>query len=521
MRPPLLFALALACRPPEPPPEDTAPDTASAAETALPELRDERLALITIAPPVADPALPHGAEVAGLVAALLELGLADVDGVVARVGENPVSPGLSQALVDDVYRWTARTELRPAGDELEIQLTLSLDGADLESPYSLGVRGTPTVAVSALVDGIADHWLRGEASGAADERALPVSQDPYAVLLTGRSAATFYGFLPATAEQNVGNKRRDPVARALLVDPETAVGNWVAGRRALARGEAEAARSFFTRGGFSRPTSDALMADEASALLEAGHPEAAWYAFQQLEARRPDDLRFVVASARAALAAGQPAAAEERLGALGEPYASDPAVVMARISALEALHREADPAYDQLLARWAEVAPMDPEPVRRRVQLRVRSKAFSEALPLVAELSARGAPEEAARLELALLNALDRSGDAATRAIALGDSALAGRLSARDGAQSPQSKADLLLGDADPRAQAVRAAALIEAGQARAGLELADQALKQRPWLPEALAAQAAACDALGLRSEAGKARAKLCAADPRWSGCS
>lgn len=515
-----LLLIPLACRPPEPPPEDTAPDSAGAEAAELPALFAGKVAVVEIALPTPDPALPRGAELSGLVTALLELGLADLDGVVPRVQGAPPSPGLAEALLGDAERWTASLTLAERGEQLDLRLSLcALDTCEVLASDA-GTRAEPAPGVAALVSAVADHLLRGEAPGAADERALPTSADPYAVLLTGRSAATFYGILPAPPEEKVGDKRRDPVARALLVDPETAVGNWIAGRRALGRGEPEAARDFFTRASFARPTSDLLMADEAAALRAGGHDRAAWYALSALEGRRPADLRFTLATAGAALAAEQPQAAEDRLGALPEPAASDPAVLARRVDALAALHREAFPTYDALLARWATVAPMDAEPVRRRVQLRVREGAFEAALPLAAELSSRGATDEAATLELALLNALDRPEQAAARASALGQAALARRLSASASSDPAVIAADLAE-DEDPRALAVRAVALVESRHAAEGLAVAEAALERSPWAAEPLAAQVSALDALGRPADAAKARARLCAADPRWPGCS
>ena len=522
MRPPrtALLALALACQAPEPPPEDTAPDTAAPTPAALPQLSASRIAVIQISRPTPDPALPRGEELSGLVAALLELGLADLDGVVPQVDGAPVSPGLSGALLADAERWTAAASLSEVGEQLELRLSLCAQQSCEELRSTAGTRAEPAPGVAELVSAAADHLLRGESAGSADERALPTSADPYAVLLTGRSAATFYGILPPPPEEKVGDKRRDPVARALLVDPETAVGNWIAGRRALDRAEPEAARAYFTAASFARPTSDVLMADEATALLASGHASAAWYAFGALHTRRPDDERFAVATANAALAAGQPQAAEDLLGALPEPAASSAAVLASRVDALEALHREALPTYDALLVTWAGVAPMDPEPVRRRVRLKVREGAYEAALPLAAELSSRGATEEAAALELALLNALDRPGEAAARATALGDAVLASRLSAAAAAPEPMKIADDLAADDDLGALVVRASALIEAGRAREALDMAELALKGAPWSPDALAVKAEALDALHERADAAKVRAKLCTADPRWNGC-
>lgn len=483
-------------------PSGDAPDAALAGPDSL-----ERLVDVGLTPRPPPPEMPRGAEVMGLVTALLELGLADLDGVCPHTAVAPVSPGLDDALHvgaerRDLYLSVVELPWTPAprGEPIPphgIELVLSSCEAPSETaPCELarsrrGTREDPTPAVDDLLDQLAGVLLAARHPEVLEDARTPPSADPYAILLAGRSAASWYGLLPATPEPLRGDKRRDPVARALLVDPDTAVGNWISGRRELVDGRAGAAALRLELASFARPSSLLLMADAAAGLSAAGRFEAAWTAWLLVEAARPGDPRFALGVARAALAAGHPEEARARLDALPGPHQRTVEVASLRARVAEALGLESSSYYDQILAIWQQVDPADAEPVRRRVLRRARATDYADALPLIPELETRAGIDEASRTAMSLEAALGRYAAAAARAEVVGEAELARRLRAR-AATTPTQRLTALgppEGEraADPVWLAARAEALLCAGDVDGALETAQRALVLRPALPEAL----------------------------------
>lgn len=512
--------MSSSCRPPEPAAQPEGVDTAAAEEQALSIDPTNYPAVVTLEPARPDPAIARGTELSGLVTGLLELGLADIDGLIPQVQGAAVSPGLAGAMREDVERWTLRVAMVEQQGALVLDGQLCTAGGDCTAVSSrAGTRVEPTPGVAELVEAISARMGRGDEAGSLADRQEPQSGDPYAVLLAGRSAATWYGLLPATPDSFLGNKRRDPVARALLVDPDTALGNWVAGRRAMTLEQPDQARARFAQASFARPSSTLLRADEAVALGALGQREAAWYAWKTVLARRPADPRFALSAARAALAADEPARAEALLAELGEPWADVPELLKVRVLAAVAQGQGASADTDALLARWAIADPSDPEPVRQRLLTRAKDGRYPEALALADELATRGAASEGVDVRIALENALEQPDLAAEDADKAGYTELAALLRAR-AAQDPSARAAALAGLSEPRALAVRAQALLEAGRSDEALTAATSALQASPWLPEALDVRARALEAGGKESEAAATHQRLCEADPGFAGC-
>ena len=131
----------------------------------------------------------------------------------------------------------------------------------------------------------------------------------------------------------------------------------------------------------------------------------------------------------------------------------------------------------------------------------------------MAELSARGAADEAIRVDLALAMGVNDLDGAVALAERAGLPAVAARVRARQGDAAAAPPLDGAL------ASVAQADARREAGDPSGALEQVNAALKADPWLPEALAVQAACLDVLGREREASAARARLRQADPDWPG--
>ncbi|MCK6524318.1 hypothetical protein L6R49_23175 [Myxococcota bacterium] len=482
-----------------------APDGLREAPLTLP---GDSLALVELAPVASPEGYGRAKELAGGLTAAFELALTDLEGVVPRVGALAPSPGVSEAVLVDAERWTLTldAEVERVGPErwgLTLRGTLCRRDGACTFPEAEGDPNQTGPAVAELMEQIALRLVRRRSSDAARAWAEPPSDDPYAVLLAGRAAATLYGQLDPPPPEQVGDKSKDPVTRAALVDPDLALTRWVAGRRAMARGEHSQAQQHFNAAARGRPASAVLLADEAIAWAALGRIDRAatlWGAVRNLVG---DDQRFLLPQARVALALGQLDEAAERLAPLSFGYDRDPDLAALRVAIAEA--GGAGEGYDLLLQSWEHAAPDDPEPTRRRLALRVRREDYEDALTLTAELARRGARDESERSQLALSAALGRFDEAATLAEGLGEDLTADRLRAR---AQPEARVESLRGDPSPYARLWRAEAMIQGGDAIGALTEIEAVLKERPWLPEALELKAIAQTALGQTAAAEATRA-------------
>jgi hypothetical protein len=157
--------------------------------------------------------------------------------------------------------------------------------------------------------------------------------------------------------------------------------------------------------------------------------------------------------------------------------------------------------------------------VRRRIALRVDDGDLQDALELTGELGKRGEPEEASRLALGLAVGLGDLATAADRADELGDPVTAARIRARADLEKDPTTVPDALSSTDATGNLVAGEALLARGDAGGALDRARAALKDRPWMPEALDLEARALDRLGRPADAQKARVKLAQADPAWGG--
>lgn len=353
---------------------------------------------------------------AGLVTVAIELGLGDLPGVVPTVEGAPAWPVLDDMARVAEARW-------------ELDLTVATDKELLTYEGSLCGPDAPCILLTGRVDpsdpgpGVVRILERIEAelgvspdAEAADARIRKASKDPYAYRLAGRAAAILYGLRPPADKP--WDKRADPVRRAVLVDPSLPEAGYVAGRVLLDRGRTmdplpggkpveDLIAGLVQRPLVARPSSVLLRAVEASALTELDRDEAADLLWFDLVEATADDPRFLVAGARSALRLDRPRKVESLMVRVPAVAVDDPVVTELRARAAAG----GDPGFlDERLAEWALAEPELAEPIHARIGLRVRQDRFEEALALVPELSTRGvAEEESARLERALVAAIDRS----------------------------------------------------------------------------------------------------------------
>lgn len=454
------------------------------------------------------------AETCGILAALLESGLADLEDVVPNVQGVPVSPGIRDHLQLGAERWTGSVFVH--GDKSDITVMLTLcgpDGACVEHRAD-GVYEGPHAIAATLLPLAAATLDRQPLPGAVDAWALPQSPDPYAVMIAGRGASIFYGQGEPLDPEDVGDRKRDPITRALYLDPAMPLGQWIAGRRAQTLGKS--GRGEFARAAVLRPRSLLFQADAAAALLADGDAEGALAAWQVVEAQQPKDPRFTVARARTAMGLERHALATTMLDGLREGLQDDRTVVELRVQIADATG--AGEGHDDLLARWEAAAPEEAEPVRRRLALRVEAGRYREALEFTEVLTARGAREEANRAAMALAVGLREWELAAREAESLGLPEVASDLQIRASIEAEERQLPPgLEQDKEPAARIVEGQWWLSHEAPDRALRIAEALLVTQPWWPEALALAHRAAVGSGRGAEAAAYEARLLLADPAW----
>ncbi|MCB9674722.1 MAG: hypothetical protein H6737_06370 [Alphaproteobacteria bacterium] len=373
----------------------------------------------------------RAADHAGLVLGLLELGLCDLPGVVPRIGDTPVSPGLAAADTMNGPVWTLQIALA-GSDPLGLEGQLCAPDAECVSLDAIG--GTvadPSRAVAEVLRQVGDALDRRAPDDVQASWSRVGSKDPYAVLVAGRAASLVYGLRDAPPPEKLGDKAADPVARAFFLDPGMPLAGWMRGRTSTEATEVLA----FRRASTGRPESLVLQADHAASIL---HPRLSQPLWADLARRAPADRRFVVPIAQNHLELGRPDLASAMLDDLGEGSGTIPSVAKLRVAIADATGATDD---ETLLQDWRESDPTDTEPVRRLVRKRVAGGRYADARELLPDLAYRGAADEADQLELALLNALGRPAEAAKIAErrGLADVAVALRAPAAEKAAPPAS----------------------------------------------------------------------------------
>ena len=456
-------------------------------------------------------------ELAGLYLALVESGLVELPGVTAVVDGVDPSPGVASAVSTGGEHWRALLALVPDGEGVRYGLLLCDPQNNCLNHESYGDRQRPWSATAELLAEVADALGRPATPAVMDGWARPQSADGYAVLVAGRSAAVFYGIRPPVSPEDYGDNRRDPVERAVFLDPSMPIAWWTHGRRDWINGDARAAREAFTRARIARPESVLWQADEAAALGMQGRWEESWAAWEPIQERSPDDPRFAVARASSALKAEKVQQALAILDALPPAAQTETAVAEMRVAIAEVTGQSSN--YDELLARWQEAAPADPEPVRRRIAVRIDEGRWAEGLELTDELSRRGAQVESHQLAMSLAlgsGELDRAGQ---EAAALHSTVLEDKIRFRTIAEGdPSALTAEFDPSADPYASLVYAEARLASGDATGALQMATAVLQDRQWCPEAWDVVARAQRAQGKEGEAVAAERQRDWADPDFA---
>jgi tetratricopeptide (TPR) repeat protein len=457
------------------------------------------------------------AETAGLVTLLVEAALGELDGCLVSVAGRPGSPGvLAPVGLAAAPTWRTRLTLGPDPHDLTVALEICSAGGEGDVPCTsvtgTGTREDPQGAIPPLVALVSRIVDRAPAPGASAQWSLPISADPYAVLVAGRAAASWYGLLPAPSREIEGDNRRDPLARAVYIDPSMPLSQWLVGRRSALAGRWDDARPSFTAARQGRPFHPVLVADEAEALVAEERPLPAAEAWEGLMQAVPDDPRFRLPHALAVLRAGRVDPARELLDHLAADWPDDPGVSAARVAVADAAGEDAD--LDRLLANWQDNDVTAVEPVRRRIQLRVRGSRWREAWELLPELRHRDAHALADGLALSLGSLVGEAEEAARAAERVGRPDVAARLRARAAIAAHRPLDELPpIDDVDGFVAAGHAA--LDQGLPEEAEVYAGRASRQRPWDPDVLALVAATARARGDLDAAARAEARRRAVEP------
>lgn len=430
------------------------------AKVAPPPLTEVHLPVMAVTP-----AFSHDAEFRGLMTMAVELGLSDLPGVIAVVSVDSLPPSFAVQRPVVRRQVDARLSARGAADSLTMELELCVAGGECRTTSAPATREAPWDGVAALLEGAA-LTLDVPVPETADWK-KPGSKDSYSELITGRACAMFYGILPPP--ETPGDKKSDPVVKAIFLDPKQPLAQWVRARWEVgATGDGGLATEYLQRAALQRPWSPVLGADLATLYGASGRRAEAVLAWEDLVARDPTDARWMEAYAAALFAVGRTADARDALDRLPAEYEWDARVAALRVAVVEALGGE---DLDPLLEKWQRVDSREVQPVRRRIDLRVRKGDYADARALVGALRQRSPGPAADALEVALLVALGQPEAAAE----LAPSDVGARLRARalrehDPGAMPE---DLPADDVDARLQAAEAA--LWSGDAEVALRIANE----------------------------------------------
>lgn len=495
-------------------------------------------------------------EFRGLATLALELGLGDLPGVYPVLPDDRGPPSVRSVHPMPRRVVEARFSARGPAEALVLELELCQRQTECTRTTATGSREHPWGAFAALLTGAATLLDIPVEDATRATWAHPGSADTYAELLTGRAGATWLGLLPPS--EAPGDRRRDPIAKAVYLDPAQPIAQWIYARDAIARLQEAAAEvppteerpparpaipdrprigdpvGALKQARLARPASPLLAADLAIWYSATGHAEEAAEIWQELATRDDDDPRWFEPYAETLLALGRPVDANAVLDKVPADFAWDANyarlhVQVAEARVAECATRRLAPTpdckvdLDPLLEHWQRADIHAVEPVRRRLQMRVEAQDYEGALPLVVALRARAPGPQTDALHAALLVAAGHLTDASERS----PTEVAARLRARAlrEADPAAGVASLPVGDV-PARLANADAALWRNDHTRA-LEEADAILGTagQPGGPApaqlvaAWGARAQALEGLGRAGEAAEAWRRAWQMDPAFDG--
>ncbi len=454
-------------------------------------------------------------EVAGIVIALYETGLTDLAGVVPHYDRHGPPPGVDRWLTGESKHWTARFSFAYNRDTLQIVLRLCPAAGPCKGASASGPREAPEGAITELLVWSAGQMNTPVPAGMVEAWSKPLSSDRYAVVVLGRAAASWYGMIDPVDPEERGNPGKDPLARVVLIDPSLSLAHYILARRALDIGRQAVAARAFERARTTTPDRFVYAVAGAAAASASGLWADARKMWDDLDARWPDDSRFVVPRLEAYLATDMAKEAQGLIDELPARFEHDPEVARLRVGIADKLGP--GPDYEKLITEWETAAEYDPEPVRRHIALRMRDGRLEEAFELLAKLEARGAATEAKQMMIALGAGIGRFDEAAKQAALVGSDALAERLRLRAALEKDPHEippALLKMPDHDARLLAAKLRAAKEPEKALADVRAL---LRENRFLAEAIVLEVNVLEKLGRSDEAVQARERLQFADPAF----
>lgn len=473
-----------------------------------------RLAEVRLAPvAIVSGKTPRPAELRGLLTAALELGFSDLPGVVPVVHPDGAPLAFSGRRAPPDLQVDARATVQIAGEgALSLEVELCVAGGQCASTVAEATVENPWPAVAATLAGAAATLEVAVPESTLAAWGTPGSKDPYSELITGRSAAGYYGLIAPSLTP--GDRKQDPVLRAVYLDPGQPLAQWMRARWEVAT-TLDGGKALGALGAaqLARPGSPLLLADQAALLGLTGHRAESLLAWETLAADAPDDPRWWLPLAEARLASGLAVEARDLLERLPAAYAWGATVAELRVAAAEAVGdgEEVDP----LLARWQAVDSTNPEPVRRRIDARVRGGHYAEAQSLVALLRGRAPGPATDALDVALLVSVGKYDAAAERA----PGELAARILARAQLEALPDVLPEGLAPTDLLLPGIEASVALAANDAARALEAAERAVAAAPKDARAEALRARALESAGRTSDAAASWARVWELDPSLAG--
>lgn len=448
----------------------------------------------------------------GIVGALVEVGAFDLYDVMPRVAGSTVAPSLALAHDPDAVAYQARLDVRLDGERIAVTVTTCRGEAeDCASHRIESTRDHPERAAESIL--LAWSAQLGHEAPEESVRAWAdaPSKDAYALIVAGRAASQWYGLAPMGDRS--GDRRKDAFARAVFLDPNLAVAQWMLARRRMAAGDFTGGLAALELARRADPKRTAYVADYAVAAgsdpRNAALGRATW---EELERRGRLDARFALARARGQLLAGRARDAITTLDTMPERVQRTASALALRVRALEAMGLRVDPA---LLGAWATAAPSDPEPVRRRLRQQIALGDFAAALHSADALAQRGAQGEATRARMAAAMVGGRFDDASSAARTLHDAPTAARIDLRARLERGEAVAPSEVEATDRSTRLARAALALAANDAAEAERTLAPLLAQDPWDARALALKIRAARAQGDTPDADAALRRLATADP------